>query len=436
MREGQLLPKISNGWIAAFCKRCGLGSRLRSGEGASADFEAAARAKQRMPALLAALGCGAAKDMYNCDETALYPWAQPDRSYSFTPRKGYKKNTSRVTIMLCASADGFEREKPVVVGKANCPRNFKEKTGYDPRDRDVYWYANTNAWMTRVVFGDWISGFNDRMRMRGRKVVLTMDNASAHGMPGYDEDVVEGFKVVRLSHVTVVKLPPNTTSEIQPMDQGIIRSFKARYRNWLLDVLVEMWEGVQWQGDLSKMRPGLGECLREANRIWQALPDGCVYNCFKHSGLLPVEWPEPNVWEPVTALEVLKLSHCSVAMTIDKVRDHVAFPEPMTADEYIDGLPGEDLDSLSAEELIEMSEWEASEEGVDEVVRPASAVDGGDAIPLGRLADAFSLVSKHLDRDGAALYDRRWVTSFYNMHQRFKSDTARARIEGFSHKKK
>ena len=100
--------------------------------------------------------------------------------------------------------------------------------------------------MPRVVFGDWISGFNDMMRMRGRKVVLTMDNASAHGMPGYDEEVVEGFKVVKLSHVTVVKLPSNTTSEIQPMDQGIIRSFKARYRNWLLEVLVEMWEGVQY----------------------------------------------------------------------------------------------------------------------------------------------------------------------------------------------
>ena len=108
-----------------------MGSRLRSGEGASADFEATARAKERMPALFAAFKCVAAKDMYNSDETGLYPRAQPNHSYRFTARKGYMKNTSRVTMMLCGSADGFERENPVVVGKANCPRNFEEKSGCD-----------------------------------------------------------------------------------------------------------------------------------------------------------------------------------------------------------------------------------------------------------------------------------------------------------------
>ena len=148
-----------------------MGSQLKSREGASADLEAAARAKEIMPALLGALGCVAANDMYNLDETALYPWAQPDRSYSFTPRKGYKKNTRRVTIMLCAGADGFEREKLVVVGKANFLINAN-KSGHDPSDKDVYLYSITNAWMTRVVFRDWISGFNDKMRIRGRKVVL------------------------------------------------------------------------------------------------------------------------------------------------------------------------------------------------------------------------------------------------------------------------
>ena len=59
-----------------------------------------------MPALVALFGWGVAKDMYNCD---LYPCAHPDRSYNCTLRKGHKKNTTHgVTIMLCASADGFE----------------------------------------------------------------------------------------------------------------------------------------------------------------------------------------------------------------------------------------------------------------------------------------------------------------------------------------
>ena len=253
-------PKLSDGWIHSFCKRHGLHSRKRSGEGASANHEQARVAKEKMPQLLQALGCASPKDFYNCDETALYPWAQPDRSYSFTPRKGSKKNTNRVTIMFCCSADGWEREKPVVIGKAACPRNFKEASGHDPRDRDVQWYSNTNAWMTEKVFNDWLTGFNDRIKRRGRKVVLTMDNASAHAIEGGVVEEIMEFSVIRLSNVTIVKLPANTTSVIQPMDQGIIRAFKARYRGWLLDVLVEMWEGVNFKGDLQKMRPGIGEC--------------------------------------------------------------------------------------------------------------------------------------------------------------------------------
>ena len=227
LKPGQHPPKISDGWIHSFCKRHGLISRARLGKGASAHFEGAARASENMPKLLMELGCNCAKYLYNLDETALYPWTQPDCSYSFTPRRGFKKYTNRVTIMFCAGAGGFDREKPLVIGKAACLRIFKEKDGYDPRDRDVYYYYNANAWMTRRVFNSWLLGFHGCMRRKGRKIVLTMDNASAHGIEGYEEEVVDPFKLVRLSNVTVVKLPPNTTSAIQPIDQGIIRSFKA-----------------------------------------------------------------------------------------------------------------------------------------------------------------------------------------------------------------
>ena len=72
-----------------------------------------------------------------------------------------------------------------------------------------------------------------------------MDNASTHGIEGYEEEMVDEFKLVRPSIETVVKLPPNTTSEIQLMDQGIIKSFKARYRGWLLDALMEIWEPAE-----------------------------------------------------------------------------------------------------------------------------------------------------------------------------------------------
>ena len=57
-------------------------------------------------------------------------------------------------------------------------------------------------------------------------MVLTVDNESECAI---ERDVVEevvGFKVIRLSIVTVIKLPASTNSVTQPMDQGIIHHLK------------------------------------------------------------------------------------------------------------------------------------------------------------------------------------------------------------------
>ena len=53
---------------------------------------------------------------------------------------------------------------------------------------------------------------------RKSKVILIADNCPAHR-------IIEGLKAVEL-----VFLPPNTTLKTQPMDQGVIRSLKAKYR--------------------------------------------------------------------------------------------------------------------------------------------------------------------------------------------------------------
>ena len=121
----------------------------------------------------------------------------------------------------------------------------------------------------------------------------------------------------------------------------------------------------------------------------------------------------------MTALELLRRTHASVGFTIDQLKAKVTFPEPMSAREYIGELPGEDLDNLTAQEVIEMAEWEAEEDTADEVVRSADK-GGMEGIPLEKLGEAFTLISRHLDRDGARLYDRRWISGFYNMHQQFK----------------
>jgi len=76
--------------------------------------------------------------------------------------------------------------------------------------------------MTQNVFKLWLTTFDQRMD--GRKVILLLDNCSAH----IKDTDLEKFNI-QLKNTTLLYLPPNTTSKIQPCDARIIRTFKAYY---------------------------------------------------------------------------------------------------------------------------------------------------------------------------------------------------------------
>ncbi|GBM00948.1 hypothetical protein AVEN_151400-1 [Araneus ventricosus] len=63
------------------------------------------------------------------------------------------------------------------------------------------------------------------------KMLLLIDSCKAHvlNMP--------------LKYINVVFLPANTTSLIQPCDQGIIRALKAYYRHEMRARILERFEG-------------------------------------------------------------------------------------------------------------------------------------------------------------------------------------------------
>ena len=75
--------------------------------------------------------------------------------------------------------------------------------------------------MLTTLFQDWLCDFDQQVgqKHRGQRVLLLLDNCTSHKLEGLD-----------LLNVDVHFLPPNTTSKIQPMDAGIIMSFKKHYR--------------------------------------------------------------------------------------------------------------------------------------------------------------------------------------------------------------
>jgi hypothetical protein len=78
--------------------------------------------------------------------------------------------------------------------------------------------------MTGVIMEEYLQWLDNKMRAANRKVLLLLDNFSGHEL---GVELVGGKQ--GLPNVRIEWLPPNTTSYWQPLDQGIIASFKLQY---------------------------------------------------------------------------------------------------------------------------------------------------------------------------------------------------------------
>lgn len=112
-----------------------------------------------------------------------------------------------------------EKEKPLVIGKAAKPRAFKY---INANDLPVTWRWNKKAWMNSELMAEWLMQLDRMMIRENRKFLLFLDNACSHP------------RDIQLQNIKLICLPPNCTSVVQPLDQGIIKSFKTLYRTFIV----------------------------------------------------------------------------------------------------------------------------------------------------------------------------------------------------------
>ena len=112
--------------------------------------------------------------------------------------------------------------------------------------------------MTSALWTKILKDFDRAMVKQNRKVLLFADNASCHKL---DEDFI-------LKNVNIQFLPPNTTSIIQPLDQGIIHTFKVYYQQHIVrKQLLALEKGLT----LSQFGKSLTvlEALKMIERSWR-----------------------------------------------------------------------------------------------------------------------------------------------------------------------
>ena len=237
-------------------------------------------------------------DIYNGDETALFFKSLPHRTYCFDGDKpaGSAKCKDRLTLLIITNMDGSDHRKLSVIGKSKTPR-YLQKYKMQVKDMSVDWYASKNAWMTGEIHHQIMSKLNNEVRLSNRHILYVCDNASSHQVREY-------------SHIKFLMLPPNATSIMQPLDQGIILSAKRRYKKKLAERYLACVENNKDANSLLKAL----DIVQATNMIaasWRETSSTIIQNCFHKAGFKhhavdpapreeePLPAPAPDVWNRV-----------------------------------------------------------------------------------------------------------------------------------------
>ena len=273
--------QASAGWYhRCVRKNWGYKYHVKHGEADSADIEAAKKFVPKITQFILDHFDGP-EFVYNVDECALYYKKLLDCCVDTNDKKkqmkGFKQNTTRVTLLVGGNAAG-EKLKPFVIGSSQMPHALR---GINRDTMQCYYQSSKKSWMTGDLMWKWFMDcFIKEMETRHGDdfmVLLTLDNCTAHPpeMADYDPRVIICF------------LPKNTTALIQPMDQGIIRNFKLKmhskiYRDLIKHIdttpIVEDGENpmVQFYRNLN-----IYDCIKYAGEAWfDEVKDSTMVNCW------------------------------------------------------------------------------------------------------------------------------------------------------------
>jgi hypothetical protein len=175
--------------------------------------------------------------------------------------------------------------------------------------------------MTHNVFKLWLTTFD--WRMDGRKVILLLDNCSAHIK---DADL-DKFNI-QLKNTTLFYLLLNTTSKIQPCDAGIIRTLKAYYRRRFKNQLLSRIESNVADPENINLLDGIQNAIAAYKQDVQSTTiKNCFQHCQLHSNATATQEIEPPIELVVELEEQIHQFHYCNPM---EIRNLLNYPDKET----------------------------------------------------------------------------------------------------------
>ncbi|KAH6929367.1 hypothetical protein HPB50_026849 [Hyalomma asiaticum] len=122
--------------------------------------------------------------------------------------------------------------------------------------------------MMQDLFTSWLCKFDEDRAAEKRRVMLILDNCTAHNIKP------------KLTAVNLKFLPANTTARRQPLNQGVIATVKAPYKNRTCErVLLSM----QQQQPLNVNLRGIIDMVVAS---WWQIKADTISKCFKRAGFM------------------------------------------------------------------------------------------------------------------------------------------------------
>lgn len=357
----------SNGWLNRWKKRYGVRQVTVCGEKLSADFEAANSFRNDLNDLIKSENL-TNEQLYNCDETGLNFKRLPSKSLVSRNEKsapGLKQSKERITVMCCSNASGTHKVRLLVIGKSKKPRAFKNVS---IQTLPVSYTNQKKAWMVRDAFKRWFfDEFVPKVEQHlekkklPRKALLLIDNAPSH------PDVEE----ICSGDIKALFLPPNVTSLIQPMDQGVINDLKLKYRKKMLTHVLDDESSESLAERIKKIN--IKDVIYWLAQSWENVKPETIKNSWNNiltDKDLVQNKKEETAENAELRNEVLKLPGC------ENANDSFNF------DEWVYGDEEEEITDDEIMRLVTEEEVEEVEDIAPETVNKISHSDGTSALDI------------------------------------------------------
>ncbi|EFN66481.1 Jerky protein-like protein-like [Camponotus floridanus] len=213
-------------------------------------------------------------NIYNADETGLN-WKMLPNNYIFNSEyhlSETKSSESRVTLMVCTNATGSHKLPVFIIGKANNPHCLK-----NIKSLSVVYMKQKNAWMDNKLMSRWyreifLPEIECVHRSNNEKCLLLIDNARSHVFTEHLNSINERCRVIFL--------PPDVTSLIQPMNQGIIEKLKKVYKKKLLRVMLTAESAKEIPRLLKSF--DILKCIYFINEAWSEVTESDIKNGWRN----------------------------------------------------------------------------------------------------------------------------------------------------------